>query len=122
VTNLGYTQLVERAGSILQMNGEMDTTETFDRFLALQKAGDSSALDVLRPLRLRYFTPIELLRLFRIIEPRTTTNDDDDGREFKWPENISLKTKYRLIGNSVNVEVVRRLIDYLYMEPDGNGQ
>ncbi|EIW86233.1 S-adenosyl-L-methionine-dependent methyltransferase [Coniophora puteana RWD-64-598 SS2] len=116
----GYTQLVERAGSILQMNEEMDTTETFDRFLALQRAGDSSTLDVLRPLRLRYFTPTELLRLFRIIGPRS--NDNGEDQEFKWPENISLKTKYRLIGNSVNVEVVRRLIDYMYLEPDGNGQ
>ncbi|KAK0207955.1 S-adenosyl-L-methionine-dependent methyltransferase [Desarmillaria ectypa] len=93
----GYTHLVERAGSILQMNEEVDTTKTFDEFLL------NADLAILRPLRLRYFTPNELLRIF-----------DFDPSLFQWPDDVSRKTKYRLIGNSVNVRVVAALIDHLF--------
>ncbi|KAA1475439.1 S-adenosyl-L-methionine-dependent methyltransferase [Dentipellis sp. KUC8613] len=99
----GYTQLVERAGSILQENEELDTTATFDAFLQAQKTGAPDALAVLRPLRLRYFSPSELLRLFCF-----------DAEAFRWPGGVSTKSKYRLIGNSVNVRVVSALIEYLY--------
>lgn len=37
-----------------------------------------------------------------------------DSHDFTWPSDVSVKTKYRLIGNSVNVDVVRNLIDYLF--------
>ncbi|KAH9981611.1 S-adenosyl-L-methionine-dependent methyltransferase [Russula compacta] len=104
----GYTQLVERAGSILQENEELDTTETFDKFLLAQASGEARAVDILRPLGLRYFSPEELLRLlcFEGVGSDST---------FRWPEGVSSKTKYRLIGNSVNVLVVRALIEYLYL-------
>uniref|UniRef100_D8QKQ8 tRNA (cytosine(38)-C(5))-methyltransferase n=1 Tax=Schizophyllum commune (strain H4-8 / FGSC 9210) TaxID=578458 RepID=D8QKQ8_SCHCM len=89
----GYTKLVERAGSILQMNEDMDTNPT-------------QALQILRPLRLRYFTPQELLCLFGFNDPGLQV-------AYKWPYNISEKTKYRLIGNSVNIHVVTNLVNYL---------
>ncbi|KAI0638813.1 S-adenosyl-L-methionine-dependent methyltransferase [Trametes polyzona] len=95
----GYTKLVERAGSVLQMNEELD------------RAGDDDAVRLLRPLRLRYFSPTELLRLFAFLPP--SADADADGH-FVWPENISTKTKYKLIGNSVNVRVVTELINYLF--------
>jgi len=114
----GYHHLVERAGSILQEEEDLDvslplfliirrssvpqTTKVFNEFLAAQAGGNSDALDILRPLRLRYFTPTELLRIFAF-----------DEASFIWPVTISTKTKYRLIGNSVNVRVVRELITYL---------
>lgn len=107
----GYTQLVERAGSILQMNEQLDTTMVFDEFLAAQRNGDAQAVQLLGCLRLRYFTPDELLRLFHITDPFTTAPFN-----FIWPLGVSLKSKYRLIGNSVNVEVIRRLINYLFIE------
>ncbi|KIJ59807.1 hypothetical protein HYDPIDRAFT_140114 [Hydnomerulius pinastri MD-312] len=111
----GYTQLVERAGSILQTNENIDTTKVFDEFLEAQSTGDEEAVRILDPLGLRYFTPTELLRLFHFMEPFEPTPDFD----FVWPPGVSLKSKYRLIGNSVNVEVVRRLIGYLFAEGDG---
>ncbi|KAJ2993094.1 hypothetical protein NUW54_g7783 [Trametes sanguinea] len=107
----GYTKLVERAGSVLQMNEDLDTTTTFDAFLAAQHAGDEDAVRLLRPLRLRYFSPTELLRLFAFMPPSST---GDAGEQFMWPEDISTKTKYKLIGNSVNVRVVTELINYLF--------
>ena len=82
------------------------TTATFDKFLLAQASGDIRAVDILRPLRLRYFSPEELLRLFCF-------EDTGSDSTFRWPESVSTKTKYRLIGNSVNVLVVSALIEYL---------
>ncbi|KAI0297504.1 S-adenosyl-L-methionine-dependent methyltransferase [Multifurca ochricompacta] len=107
----GYTQLVERTGSILQENEELDTTVTFDKFLFAQASGDEQAVEILRPLRLRYFSPGELLRLFCF-------EDVGSVGTFRWPVGISTKTKYRLIGNSVNVLVVTTLIEHLCRRPD----
>lgn len=103
----GYTRLVERAGSILQLNEDLDTTEVFDRFLEARSRGDDDAVRILDQLHLRYFTPSELLKIFRFEE-------QESSQHFRWPPSISIKSQYRLIGNSVNVEVVRRLIDYLF--------
>ena len=44
---------------------------------------------VLCPLRLRYFSPEELLRLFCF-------ENVGSGSNFQWPEGVSTKTKYRL--------------------------
>ncbi|KAJ6519200.1 S-adenosyl-L-methionine-dependent methyltransferase [Mycena sanguinolenta] len=114
----GYTQLVERAGSILQMNEDQDTTTVFDIFLQEQSsstAGDTlDSVRTLDTLRLRYFTPEELLRLFSFAPIPCSSSDEPS---FTWPENVSRKTKYRLIGNSVNVKVVQELIRYLFEEP-----
>ena len=83
------------------------TAETFDKFLLAQARGNERAVEILRPLRLRYFSPEELLRLLCF-------DDSGSNNTFGWPEGVSTKTKYRLIGNSVNVLVVSKLIDYLY--------
>ncbi|KAJ7356625.1 S-adenosyl-L-methionine-dependent methyltransferase [Mycena albidolilacea] len=111
----GYTQLVERTGSILQMNEDQDTTTVFDVFLQKKLSSTSvDALDAARTLdilRLRYFSPEELLRLFAFAPVH------DSSPAFVWPDSISRKTKYRLIGNSVNVKVVQELIGYLFEEP-----
>jgi len=101
----GYTRMVERTGSILQENELLDTKETFDRFLEAQAGGDLNPTAILAPLRLRYFSPEELLRFFGFgtgIRPLT------------WPAEVTAKSKYRLIGNSVNVHVVAELVDYLF--------
>ncbi|KAH9917391.1 S-adenosyl-L-methionine-dependent methyltransferase [Epithele typhae] len=95
----GYTKLVERAGSILQENEELD------------REGHDDAVRLLEPLRLRYFSPTELLRLSGFFPTRKETGARVD---FVWAEDISTKTKYKLIGNSVNVRVAKELIDYLF--------
>ena len=82
------------------------TTETFNEFLLAQARGDERAVEILRPLRLRYFSPGELLRLFCF-------EDVGSDNKFRWPNGVSMKTKYRLIGNSVNVLVVTALIECL---------
>lgn len=93
----------------------LQTTTVFDVFLQKQLSPTSAdALDAVRTLdilRLRYFSPEELLRLFAF------TPLQDSSPTFVWPNSISRKTKYRLIGNSVNVKVVQELIGYLFEEP-----
>ncbi|KAJ7743878.1 S-adenosyl-L-methionine-dependent methyltransferase [Mycena metata] len=103
----GYTQL----GSILQMNEHEDTTSVFDVFLQEKdSSGSTDATRILDILRLRYFSPDELLRLFYF-------TPSPPERSFVWPEGISRKSKYRLIGNSINVKVVEELIGFLFEEP-----
>ncbi|KAJ6569507.1 hypothetical protein B0H19DRAFT_697036 [Mycena capillaripes] len=117
----GYTQLIQRSGSILQMNEDQETTTVFDTFLQSQSylvPGDATdAVRTLDVLRLRYFSPEEFLRLFDF-----TTLHDSSGNEhsFTWPEVISRKTKYRRIGNSVNVKVVQEPTVYPFEEPQNN--
>lgn len=72
-------------------------------------------ISILSPLKLRYFTPTELLRLFCFI-PLASPNDPQD--DYTWPISITTKSKYKLIGNSVNVEVVKNLLDYLFEGDD----
>lgn len=129
----GYTQLVERAGSILQMNQTLDvrlydtlnlstylftyqTATVFNAFAQAQAAGDAEVERILDPLQLRYFSPSELLRLFHFDAPSENSHVSGVQQPFLWPESISTKTKYRLIGNSVNVKVMTALIDFLFEE------
>lgn len=105
----GYAKMAERSGSVLQLNEELDTTSVFDQFLEAQARGEKDAVRVLDPLKLRYFSPTELLRLFCFL-PRASSELQDS---FRWPEDLSVKAQYRLIGNSVNVRVVTELINYL---------
>ncbi|KAH9949520.1 S-adenosyl-L-methionine-dependent methyltransferase [Amylocystis lapponica] len=108
----GYVRLAERTGSVLQINESLDTTVVFDEFLEAQRNEQKDAIQILHPLRLRYFTPTELLRIFGF-------QPDDRDYGFVWPSELSMKTQYKLIGNSVNVLVVTELVNYMVLEPAG---
>ncbi|RZF35967.1 hypothetical protein LSTR_LSTR005380 [Laodelphax striatellus] len=56
-------------------------------------------LEALRSLKLRFFSPTEIARLMCFPD-----------NEFGFPKTHSLKQKYRLLGNSINVKVVACLI------------
>ncbi|KAF9448849.1 S-adenosyl-L-methionine-dependent methyltransferase [Macrolepiota fuliginosa MF-IS2] len=109
----GYTQLVQGAGSILQMNEELDTTSVFNEFAAARPDGPD-AVRILDPLQLRYFSPGELLRIFGFNPP---VNSAEVPR-FRWPDTkaVTVRSQYKLIGNSVNVTVLQVLIEYLFSE------
>ncbi|KAF9955000.1 tRNA (cytosine-5-)-methyltransferase [Mortierella alpina] len=108
----GYYHFVESTGSILQMAHELDTASVFIEAEALKAKADSAnpeeenarALALLRTLHLRYFTENEVARLmgFPILEGK-----------FSFPDTTSLKQRYRVLGNSINVKVVAKLIQYL---------
>ncbi|KAH6917708.1 S-adenosyl-L-methionine-dependent methyltransferase [Coprinopsis sp. MPI-PUGE-AT-0042] len=104
----GYTHLVERSGSILQVDEDLDVrpTSTFDEFARVQKAQSQAShgsspdfisslddpLQILHPLRLRYFTPSELLRIFGF-DRIEGEQGDNTSRKFK--------SKYKLIGTAL---------------------
>lgn len=97
----GYTHLIQGAGSILQ------TDETVDTTLAFLEYAEIRDITILHQLKLRYFTPSEILRLSHFTSPTV------DNHNFKWPGNISERSKYRLLGNSVNVHVISKLLHFL---------
>lgn len=59
----------------------------------------------LQDLRLRYFTPKEVANLHSF------------PKEFSFPEGISLRQRYALLGNSLSVAVVAPLLCYLFTDP-----
>ncbi|XP_070565803.1 tRNA (cytosine(38)-C(5))-methyltransferase-like [Ptychodera flava] len=96
-----YYHYVEGTGSVFQMNSTANTAETFKKFLSLPD-DDTEKVSILKQLQLRYFTPREVANLM-CFPP-----------EFCFPESTSLKQRYRLLGNSLNVHVVTVLLrDYL---------
>ena len=82
----GYTKLFKGTGSILLLNDKLYKSN-------------------LNPITLfryiRYFTPNEILKFLCFSD------------NFSFPENFTEKTKYRLLGNSINVKVVNILMNYL---------
>ncbi|EPX72218.1 DNA methyltransferase [Schizosaccharomyces octosporus yFS286] len=84
----GYAQLIQGSGSVLQTSDHENIAEQFEK--------DRMSL------RLRYFTAREIARIMGFPD------------SFQWKElGISEKTMYRLLGNSINVNVVSRLLTYL---------
>ncbi|WBW72070.1 tRNA (cytosine-5-)-methyltransferase Pmt1 [Schizosaccharomyces osmophilus] len=84
----GYAQLVQGSGSVIQTSDHENIADQFEK--------DRMSL------RLRYFTAREIARIMGFPE------------SFQWKElGISEKSMYRLLGNSINVNVVSRLLSYL---------
>ena len=108
VTSYRIYQLLRLSDTVYLIQ---QTTITFDKFLKARSEGNINSVEILRPLALRYFSPSELLRIFAFNPPGLVQDST-----FVWPEGISNKSKYRLIGNSVNVKVVQELIEYLFCE------
>lgn len=63
---------------------------------------DKSSLE---ELCLRYFTPREVSNLHSF------------PKEFEFPEHVTLRQRYALLGNSLSVAVVAPLLRYLFQEP-----
>ncbi|GAB2223049.1 hypothetical protein Droror1_Dr00017184 [Drosera rotundifolia] len=59
----------------------------------------------LKEQQLRYFTPREVANLHSF------------PKEFNFPESVSLRQRYALLGNSLSIAVVAPLIRYLFAEP-----
>ena len=94
-------------GSILQHSlGIDDLTMAFEEYSKLQGEPDKNdkAVECLRKLNLRYFSPKEVANLMCFPE------------EFCFPSSLSRNQCYKVMGNSLNVYVVSVLMTYLFCD------
>ncbi|KAI4871252.1 hypothetical protein NFI96_019772 [Prochilodus magdalenae] len=94
----GYGHYVEGTGSVLQSSKDVELESVFK---SLEVLSEEDKLKQLSRLRLRYFTPREIANLMGF--PSC----------FTFPPNISIKQQYRVLGNSLNVCVVAKLISLM---------
>lgn len=94
----GYGHYVEGTGSVLQSCSDVELESVFK---SLEGLSEEEKLKQLSRLKLRYFTPREIGNLMGFPP------------HFKFPPNISIKQQYRVLGNSLNVHVVAKLISLL---------
>jgi tRNA (cytosine38-C5)-methyltransferase len=103
----GYGHFIQGTGSVLQMNEEIDTEEFFkDVTRWTPEDTDEQRLERVNKLRilgLRYFSPKEIANLMRFPD------------HFEFPSHLSSRQKYKLIGNSVNVEVIALMLKLLFI-------
>lgn len=92
-----YTRYIEGTGSIYCPCEKSRVDEVFSKL----KLKDCHDIMLLQSLRLRYFTPREVARLMCFPD------------DFSFPSTVSKATKYRLLGNSINVRIVGELIKLL---------
>ncbi|XP_062066502.1 tRNA (cytosine(38)-C(5))-methyltransferase isoform X2 [Lepus europaeus] len=94
----GYGSYIEGTGSVLQTTEDVQIENIYR---SLPNLPQEEKIKTLSMLKLRYFTPREIANLLGFPP------------EFGFPEKITLKQRYRLLGNSLNVHVVSKLIKML---------
>uniref|UniRef100_A0A7N8WLW2 tRNA (cytosine(38)-C(5))-methyltransferase n=1 Tax=Mastacembelus armatus TaxID=205130 RepID=A0A7N8WLW2_9TELE len=95
---LFYGRYVEGTGSVLQCSEE---TEMQSVFRGLDQHSEEDKLQRLLKLKLRYFTPREVANLMGFPQ------------SFSFPAQIPTKQQYKVLGNSLNVVVVAKLLRQL---------
>ncbi|XP_069314857.1 tRNA (cytosine(38)-C(5))-methyltransferase isoform X1 [Eulemur rufifrons] len=95
----GYGSYIEGTGSVLQTAEDVQIENIYK---SLTNLSQEEKITKLLMLKLRYFTPKEIANLLGFPP------------EFGFPEKITVKQRYRLLGNSLNVHVVAKLIKILY--------
>ncbi|XP_062363625.1 tRNA (cytosine(38)-C(5))-methyltransferase isoform X6 [Cinclus cinclus] len=93
-----YGHYVEGTGSVLQTAVDVQLESVFK---CIDELPEEEKLMKLSTLKLRYFTPREIANLHGFPS------------EFGFPEKVTVKQCYRLLGNSLNVHVVAKLISIL---------
>uniref|UniRef100_A0A674I0H7 tRNA (cytosine(38)-C(5))-methyltransferase n=2 Tax=Terrapene triunguis TaxID=2587831 RepID=A0A674I0H7_9SAUR len=94
----GYGHYVEGTGSVLQTAEDVQLESVFK---SIEMLSEEEKLMKLSTLKLRYFTPREIANLHGFPP------------EFGFPDKITMKQRYRLLGNSLNVHVVAKLVSLL---------
>lgn len=98
-----YTHYAEGTGSIYCPENN-DRLDAVIRVYEDATISDADKLEQLKTLRLRYFTPFEVARLMSF------------PKHFTFPADSSDRQRYRVLGNSINVAVVAKLIELLCRE------
>lgn len=94
----GYGSYIEGTGSVLQTAEDVQIESIYKSLTNLPQEEKITKLSM---LKLRYFTPKEIANLLGFPP------------EFGFPEKITVKQCYRLLGNSLNVHAVAKLIKIL---------
>uniref|UniRef100_A0A182RIC8 tRNA (cytosine(38)-C(5))-methyltransferase n=1 Tax=Anopheles funestus TaxID=62324 RepID=A0A182RIC8_ANOFN len=94
-----YTHYAEGTGSVFCPLSKEEFDKIYSRAMSVED--DDRKLAVLQELRVRYFTPREVARLMSFPE------------QFNFPDSVTNKQRYRLLGNSINVLVVGMLLQEL---------
>lgn len=97
----GYGRYVEGTGSVLQSSTEAEMESVFR---GLEEHSEEERLRRLQTLQLRYFTPREVANLMGFPQ------------SFGFPEDVPVKQRYKVLGNSLNVLVVSKLLQILLSE------
>uniref|UniRef100_A0A182FAT0 tRNA (cytosine(38)-C(5))-methyltransferase n=1 Tax=Anopheles albimanus TaxID=7167 RepID=A0A182FAT0_ANOAL len=94
-----YTHYAEGTGSVFTPHSK----EEFDKVYqsASLVTDESEKMALLGSLRVRYFTPQEVAKLMSFPE------------NFNFPDSVTDKQRYRVLGNSINVHVVSYLLEEL---------
>lgn len=108
-----YTHYMEGTGSIYCPKSTTEVEKAFAPLLSRDetlepdtkklKSELETALPLLKPLQLRFFTPWEVANLMSFPSDR-----------FSFPDTVTNKQRYRLLGNSVNIKVVAYMIKALF--------
>lgn len=94
----GYGSYIEGTGSVLQTAEDVQIENIYKSLPDLPLEEKIAKLSM---LKLRYFTPKEIANLLGFPP------------EFGFPEKTTVKQRYRLLGNSLNVHVVSKLLTVL---------
>ncbi|XP_071708938.1 tRNA (cytosine(38)-C(5))-methyltransferase 2 isoform X2 [Rutidosis leptorrhynchoides] len=110
------SSLIERWGSAMDIVYPDSTrcccfTKSYYRYVK----GTGSLLATIMP-KIRDKTSLEELSL-RYFTPREVANLHAFPKEFEFPEHVTLRQRYALLGNSLSVAVVAPLLRYLFSDP-----
>lgn len=94
-----YGRYLEGTGSIFAPKTKQECSCIFEQIEQTQN--EETKLKLLKSIGLRFFTPKEISRLMSFPE------------KFSFPNEITNKQRYMLLGNSINVKVVGELIKLL---------
>lgn len=99
-----YTQYIEGTGSIYSPCKDGIVDEIFGLLMCYANDGckNVNVYEHLQHLALRFFTPNEVARLMNFPP------------ELSFPEDVTDKQRYRLLGNSINVAVVAEVMKLLF--------
>ena len=90
------------------------TTNCFTKSYTKLFKGTGSILLLEEKLYKENLNPIDLFGYIRFFTPKEILKFLCFGEYFVFPESLSEKSKYKLLGNSINVKVVNILMNYLF--------
>lgn len=95
-----YSRFMEGTGSVYSPKSDSEVQQVFDE-LKIMDLSEDTKLKLLKSLELRFFSPREVANLMNF------------RKSFKFPSCLTKKQRYRLLGNSININVVAELIKIL---------